>query len=665
MQAADVSRSTRGLEEATLSILYRYRGAAVEPDRSSRIIDSFSVEEILDLLGIEAEGRKPFRDPGSLFWFASGFQSWSPGWELRGHDRNPRLRLVRVLERYTERDRQRLRRSELAAHGFAYLRSGERYLALFSRNRGGPPVTLRIDRRRMRIAVELHSDGARFAEGEPLAELVLLRRDGYFALRDAAAALFSDLTVMRRADFLKGAEAGPLTSGGWCSWYSHYTAIDEPTIRSDLEGLAASPNLIRELFASRGRPTIFQLDDGWQRAVGDWDPHPQRFPEGMRRIAELIASKGFLPGLWLAPFAVAPSARLFREHRDWLLRSEDGRLVRAGYNPDWERLFYCLDLSREEVRAYLRELFDRIIDEWGFRYLKLDFLYAGMLNGRHSGGGGAYRWYREALEPIVSRERNRSGEPIAFLGCGAPLESSVSLFGLMRIGADTKAAWDQPDLKAIAHMGRPAAHINLRDTIGRAFMNRTLYYADPDVVFLRSARGRLTRSEKELIIAAALLFGSQLMTSDDYRLSLEDEEGALTRWALALAERLSGRDYGAVMIAADLWRCFSRDGEVGGIINLRSRSARIPAPDAERWGLSGELIAPSGAGGAPTSLGKGAEVRAQPAEGRRAAPAAAQAGFEAGRAAPVPTRAARRARDVIVAPHCASLWLHPRANDPL
>jgi len=637
MPTDDVDRSTTSLDRETLSIVYRCRSVTGELDRSSRVVDTLSIEELLDLLGVAGEERVIFSDPRSLFWFANGYQSWSPGWELPGLQNNPRLRIVKILERYTDRDRQRIRRGELAGHGFAYLRSGERYLALLSRNRGGPPVTFRIDRRRMQIAVELHSDGARFAEGEPLAEILLLRRGGYFELSDALGALFADLTSMRRADFLKGSADGALVAGGWCSWYNHYTAIDEPTILADLTGLAESPNLIRELFAAKGRPAVFQIDDGWQRAIGDWDPHRDRFPGGMGRVAAAIAGKGFVPGLWIAPFLVAPSARIYRERPDWLLHSESGRFVRAGYNPNWERLFYCLDLSREDVRSYLRDLFARIVDEWGFRYLKLDFLYAGMLNGRHFGGGGAYRWYREALEPIVSVERNRAGEPVAFLGCGAPLESSVSLFGLMRIGADTKEVWDQPDLKAIAHLGRPAAHINLRDTIGRAFMNRTLYYADPDVLFLRSKRCSLTRREKELIIAVALLFGSQVMTSDDYRISLSREEGELTRWALSLYGRLVGRDYGAIMIARDLWRCFSRDGEIGGIINLGARTARLSTVDAERWGLSGEPVLPMGGTGG-------------------AWPASA-AGQAAG-GGPAPTMG------MAIPAHSIALWRRPHANDP-
>lgn len=631
MMRRDADRTVSRIDEETVSIGYRARESDSGPDGSSRIIDSLTVGGLLDLLPVEARLREELCDPRRLFWFANGYQSWSPGWELGGLARNPNLRLVKILSRYTHRDRQRIGRAELAAHGFAYLRSGEHYLALFSRNRGGPPVTLRIDRRRMRMAVELHSDGASFERGEELAELLLFHRKGYFAFADAVAALYRGLTAMSRAEALaapssQGANRR-LAVGGWCSWYRYYTRVDETAIAGDLAGLAATPNLVRALFVERDRPTVFQIDDGWQRAVGDWEAHPQRFPGGMRRQAEAIAASGFIPGLWVAPFAVAPGARIVRERPEWLLRDEGGRLVRAGYNPNWEGIFYCLDLSRPEVRAYLRELFAKFIDEWGFRYLKLDFLYAGMLNGSHAVSGGAYRWYREALDPIVSVERTQRGEPVVFLGCGAPLESSLPLFGLMRIGADTKEAWDELDVRLIAHMGRPAAHINLRDTIGRAFMNRTLTYADPDVIFLRSRRTSLTRSEKELIAGVGMMFGSQLMTSDGYASFDDPREIELTRWAIALAELLGEREWGTLMLARDLWRCFSRDGEISGLINLRSRRVRIAAADAARWGLHGARLPPS-----------------SPRRPRSAATGA------------VAANAGEAGADVVVAPHSLALW---------
>jgi alpha-galactosidase len=179
---------------------------------------------------------------------------------------------------------------------------------------------------------------------------------------------------------------------------------------------------------------------------------------------------------------------------------------------------------------------------------------------------------------------------VVFLGCGAPLESSIPLFPLMRIGADTKEAWDPLSSRLIGHMGRPSAYINLKDTIGRAFMNRALYFNDPDVVFMRGNNCSLSTNEKETIAAAAMMFSSQIMISDDVGHFGGPGEKELTARTLALFKALEGREYGALMFGKDLWRCFSRDDEVRGVINLRRSAARISAKDAAAWKLSGEKI---------------------------------------------------------------------------
>jgi len=520
-------------------------------------------------------------------WFANGFHSWSPSWELWGRESNPRVRLLKILERYTLSDDESPRGAVLVAHGICYFRAGEQFICLLSLGRETAPLTFTIDRRRLTIELEIHGAGARSEAGQTLAEVAVLKRTGYFAFADAVGELLGDGAVTLRA--------GPLLDrtghiGGWCSWYSYYTDINEKVIRDSLEGLGKSPNLIREHFIAKGSAAVFQIDDGWQRAVGEWEPDPRRFPAGMADLAGRISSQGHIPGLWLAPFLVAPKASIYSQKPEWLLRSERGSLVRAGWNPKWQGSCYCLDLSQTPVRDYLRALFDTIVNAWGFRYLKLDFLYAGMLHGKHREGGAPYRWYREALTSIVSTQKTKSGDPVVFLGCGAPIDSSRALFPLMRIGADTKESWDDPQTRFLRHMGRPAAYINLKDTLGRAFLNRGVYLSDPDVVFARSARCALSESEKELIAAVAFMFGSQIMISDDVGKPLSEAESLTTQRILKLFAGLEGHEYGAMGWRPDLWRCFSRDGAVRGIINLRSKAFRVPAVEAKALGLNGEQL---------------------------------------------------------------------------
>lgn len=558
-----IDRNQTALAPHTVSFQYLCADSDVGPDASARRIDTLTLDFLCDLL------EAPEITSRDVAWFADGFQSWSPSWELHGRHTHPRTRVLRILDRHILRDGEARGRGLLVGHGICYLRRGEEYLCLLSRGRGTAPMSFVIDRARGEIALELHSQGAAHRKGEALAEFVAFKRTSYFAFADAVEELLRDRHVMARARFLGSRTAG------WCSWYNYYTHIDESIIRRNLDGLGTSPNLIREHFS--GKPVIFQIDDGWQKTVGDWEAEETRFPSGMAVMARSIASKGYVPGLWLAPFVLTRRARILSEKPEWLLRTNRGELVRAGWNPGWSGDFYCLDLSQKEVREYLASVFDTVINQWGFRFLKLDFLYAGMLNGAHKEGGAAYQWYRKALEPIVSIHQSRSGEAVAFLGCGAPLESSVDLFPMMRIGADTKETWDDPQTRLLRHMGRPAVLVNLKDTLGRAFWNRRAYISDPDVVFMRSNKCHLSESEKELVAAVAYMFASQIMISDDVGQPLPPADVATTRRTMELFRRLDGREYGAVELGPDLWRCFSRDGSIRGIVNLRGRDVRVAA----------------------------------------------------------------------------------------
>ena len=55
--------------------------------------------------------------------------------------------------------------------------------------------------------------------------------------------------------------------------------------------------------------------------------------------------------------------------------------------------FYALDIDHPEVQAYLKQVFDRVLKDWGFDLVKLDFLYgaAPFGNGRESRVGRMQR----------------------------------------------------------------------------------------------------------------------------------------------------------------------------------------------------------------------------------------------------------------------------------
>lgn len=112
------------------------------------------------------------------------------------------------------------------------------------------------------------------------------------------------------------------------------------------------------------------IDDGWQSNVGDWKPHPRKFPHGASDVQQLvreIRAQQLKPRLWFAPLAAAPDSDLLHDHTDMLLLDRDG----APQHISWWNSFYLCPAYGDTV-AYTETLVRRFIREWGFAGLKID-----------------------------------------------------------------------------------------------------------------------------------------------------------------------------------------------------------------------------------------------------------------------------------------------------
>ena len=278
----------------------------------------------------------------------------------------------------------------------------------------------------------------------------------------------------------------------WCSWYSVFTNISEELILSSLAGLQGLPF------------DVFQLDDGWQVSMGDWDANP-KFPSGMDALARSIRQAGYIPGLWLAPLIVQPKSSLFQNHSDWLLRDGQGQPVPAGHN--WGDLFYALDVTLPAVQNWLSELIQKVVD-WGYGYLKLDFLYAAALPGvRHMDlpGEAAFRLGLEVMRQAAA--------DAYMLVCGAPILASLGLADGMRIGPDVAPYWDNPERSQHLHDYTGPGTLNaIRTCLGRLWL-RPLVQIDPDVAFFRTRYNLLLPHEMDLLRNLTLITGFRA-TSD-------------------------------------------------------------------------------------------------------------------------------------------------------
>ncbi|MDR0375427.1 MAG: alpha-galactosidase [Treponema sp.] len=552
-----------------------------------REIASWTYEELCAAARLDGKEREPFIRNKDVLVYPGGWQSWSAGWELAADETLPRKTLLLPdLIKLTNRDGDAPKRGEIVGHFLMYLRAGDTYLCAASRAWTGraplPPVTFRINRKKRRIVAEIFCPGKRWTPHEVMAELYFFACAGYFDLKDTLAAVYrkevnphlssayGGLSGGKSAVLSTECAGGKNPIGGYESWYNHYTNISEKLILEDLEALSATDNLIKLVFLDKDKPAIFQIDDGWEQRVGQWEIDEKKFPNGLRSLAEKIEARGLTPGLWIAPFIVTKKSKIFLEKPEWVLKDEKGKPVVAGFNHLWDGRYYCLDLSRDDTLAYIESLIDTVIG-WGFRYIKIDFLYAGFLFGAFAQGGSPYEHYERACALLTKRAASATpNAPVAYLGCGLPLGASFRRFPLSRVGADTREEWDWNMVKLLGHVGRPSAYISLLDTIGRSFLDGVIYRNDPDVVFMRTRNCKLTENEKELIALVNFLLAGQIMISDD-PLHLEPADEQLAKRMASLYAALADDEYGAVRLDRDVFRLVSRSGKTTGVINLSNR----------------------------------------------------------------------------------------------
>ncbi len=586
METKTIRRTSERVNGHTVFCFTAVKRGPLSPDKgksanSATVLARLSLAEILSASGASDDTAARFHSGFSRMAVsiqAGGWLSWSAAWELAGRERLPRgVRFIPKLNLFNDRQGERRERGEIVGHFIIYYRYGDEYICLASAEGneapGGanlPPLSYVLNRKTGLVRLEANAAGKDWAPDEAIARLHVFYSKGFFSLKDELRSIYEQTEKIGTYDFLGR------RGGGYASWYNRYTDINETVLRTDLNALGATENLTALYFIKRQRPVVFQIDDGWQRAVGLWEPNQERFPNGLGKLAGDIAAKNFIPGLWLAPFLLTKKALSSGVSEDYLLRDDQGQAVSAGFNNVWDGVFYCLDLSRPEVLDELRRLMDRVIDDWGFRFIKLDFLYAGLLTGAFAMGGAAYEHYWRALRVLTERKTDATGRPVAYLGCGMHFGQSYRFLPLSRIGADTRESWDWPLAKALNHVGRPSALINLRDSLGRAFLHNSVYRNDPDVIFLRTNNCRLGETEKELIALVAFLFAGQLMLSDDPA-NICAEDVALTRRLIVIFDRLEDPDakvldeFGLTCIAADVFRVYARSGRFLGLINLRSR----------------------------------------------------------------------------------------------
>ena len=283
----------------------------------------------------------------------------------------------------------------------------------------------------------------------------------------------------------------PLPPSGWCSWYFYYQEINEDEVKRNADWIAEN---LKDYGA-----VYVQLDDGWQgigRGLGenrDWTTIDKRFSGGMDRLAAHIKSHGLKPGIWLAPHGQSNEA-VVKKHPGVFLLKPDG----ASASSTWEGTF-LVDPSTQESQKYLKELFTTLAN-WGYEYFKIDGQpivireYRQKKSFMKNPSDNSDGLYRETLASI----RAAIGPNSYLLGCWVvPLEG-IGLMHGSRIGADVLPNWD-------------GFKFALRATMEYYFLHNIAWYADPDVLVVRSP---LPLEQARAWATLQGLTGQAVLTSD-------------------------------------------------------------------------------------------------------------------------------------------------------
>lgn len=108
-------------------------------------------------------------------------------------------------------------------------------------------------------------------------------------------------------------------------------------------------------------------DGAWWDEVGEWAVSHKRFPNGLRPVTDYIRSKGMIPGVWLELEVMGINCPLLKDRADdsWFFMRHGKRV--------YDRSRYQLDFRNEKVREFAAETIDRLVNEYGIGYIKMDY----------------------------------------------------------------------------------------------------------------------------------------------------------------------------------------------------------------------------------------------------------------------------------------------------
>lgn len=298
---------------------------------------------------------------------------------------------------------------------------------------------------------------------------------------------------------------------GWWSWTAYYFGLNHGAGLTNVQWLAQHLKSLGFTFA--------HMDEGYQYARGEYaTPNATLFPEGVGKFEHQVADQGLTPGIWTAPFEVSERSWVFQHHPDWLVHNAQGAPIHLGTVTDGKEQLYAIDPTHPDAQAYLRKTYTTLTQDWGVRYIKMDFMEDSAVEGfYHVPGTTALEAQRIGLKTI----RDAVGEHVLLDKDGSELLNPVGIVDMGRISQDTGHTFSST---------RDAA----AGVAARYYMNRNYFVADPDAFTVskqtvddqswHGGQHALTLDEAKASIALTTVSGGMYEIGDDLPTLGEDAD---------------------------------------------------------------------------------------------------------------------------------------------
>lgn len=142
---------------------------------------------------------------------------------------------------------------------------------------------------------------------------------------------------------------------------------------------------------------LFVMDDGWfgerkddWAGLGDWYVNKTKFPNGLSELVDGVNELGMDFGLWFEPEMVQKDSDLFRAHPDWTYHYDTREASELRHQ-------LVLNLTMPEVKQYVFDCMDKMLEQYNIRYIKWDMNRPFSEIGAYNLENQQELWYRHTM----------------------------------------------------------------------------------------------------------------------------------------------------------------------------------------------------------------------------------------------------------------------------